>query len=457
MKTSVKQVAALFIASASILGMSSCKEEQLMLEPIESHSAARGAVGDLVNHHFDAQTMAAKIEARLKNKVPGFGYCIVVNGQVAAKNGVGNARYSVDAPERNYSENVIQDLGSCTKYFAALLAMKVLHQTGQPINTALETKIFPYFPYYFKPSNDFKKVTFRDLMAHTSGIINYGGALASIEKTVENGINETTDAAPLASPKPFGQNDYQNINYVVLRYCTVYLAATKNPTLKNELTAAENAVKQAILDESNNDDDDDNYDGDGQYGPVNKPKPQNTVSVAAAQNSLNNKICTWYLRLMQEQVFKPSGMSQWNQVEFDAWGIADNQKVKYYAAVNSNVKGYDSGNHLTEAAGAGGLKLSVMHMAQIMAAARANMIVPDDVMAKMKTGDGKGNQMGFDDAIIGSHGRYYYKNGIGAGNAILFDFDGPGVNVQLTITTNSTGTEVPSKIVWADLFDQSWK
>ena len=65
--------------------------------------------------------------------------------------------------------------------------------------------------------------------------------------------------------------------------------------------------------------------------------------------------------------------------------------------------------------------------------------------------------MGFDDAIIGSHGRYYYKNGIGAGNAILFDFDGPGVNVQLTITTNSTGTEVPSKIVWADLFDQSWK
>ncbi|MFN8347775.1 MAG: serine hydrolase domain-containing protein [Spirosomataceae bacterium] len=434
MKTFVKSLASWFIAFAALLGTTSCKEEHLRPEPT-THSAAREAVGDLTNHHFDAQTMAAKIEARLLGKVPGFGYCIVVNGQVAAANGVGKARYSVDAPERNYSENVIQDIGSCTKYFAALLAMKTLDATGQPINTALEKKVYLYLPYYFVPSNDFKKVTFRDLMAHTSGIINNGSSLGGIEKTVENGINETTDPAPLASPKPFGQYDYQNINYVLLRYCTVYLAATQNPTLANELKIMENALKAAIA-----------YEG-----------TENAASVVAAKNSLNLKICTWYQKLLREQVFQPAGLAQWNQVEFDAWGVADNQKVKYYKTVNSNVAGYDSGNHLTDAAGAGGLKLSAMHMAQVMTYARANIIVPADVMAKMKVGDGKGNQMGFDDAYTRPHGLYFHKNGSGAGNAVLFDFDGPGVNVQLVITANTTGTEVINTAVWADLFDQSWK
>lgn len=451
MKTTIKKIAVLFFASASLLGMVSCKEEQRMLEPISAGvpSSARGGIGDLVAHHFDAQTMAAKIEARLQGQVPGFGYCIVVNGQVAAANGVGKARYNVDAPQRDYSENVIQDIGSCTKYFAALLAMKTLDGTGQPINTALERKIYTYFPYYFNASQDFKKVTFRDLMAHTSGVINYGGALSNIEKTVEDGINETTDPSPLASPRPFGQYDYQNINYVLLRYCTVYLAATQNATLNNELKAAENVVKQAILAEADDDDDDD------EFGLA--VGPQTTVSVATAKNNLNIKICTWYQKLLREQVFQPAGLAQWNQVEFKAWGVPDNQKVKYYNTVNSNVQGYDSGNHLTEAAGAGGLKLSAMHMAQIVSAARENLVVQSDLLAKMKSGDGKGNQMGFDDAFTRPHGIYYHKNGSGAGNAVLFDFDGPGVNVQLVITTNTTGSEVTNTTVWADLFDQSWK
>lgn len=450
MKTTIKQISFLVFTSAFLLGMSSCKEENQVLESMNAHAATRPGVGsgEITSHYFDAQTFAAKIEARLKDKVPGYGYCIVVNGQVAAKNGVGNARYNVDAPQRNYTENVIQDIGSCTKYFAALLAMKYLESAGAAnITVALEKKVYLYLPYYFQASNDFKKVTFRDLMAHTSGIINNGSSLGGIQKTVEDGINETTDPMPLASPKPFGQYDYQNINYVLLRYCTVYLAATQNIAIANDLKNAEDAVKKAILM-------DELMDGNDGNGPFTKP---NSTSVSTAKNNLNLKICNWYLKLLQQDVFQPAGLTQWNQVQFSSWGIADNQKVKYYNAVNSNVAGYDSGDHLTDAAGAGGLKLSAMHMAQIITAARANMIVPANVMAKMKAGDSNKNQMGFDNGITGTHGVYYHKNGAGAGNAVLFDFDGPALNVQLVITTNMKGTEVTNTSVWATLFDQSWK
>ncbi|MEZ4901271.1 MAG: serine hydrolase domain-containing protein [Spirosomataceae bacterium] len=220
MKTKVKQITFAIISSIFLWGISSCKEENQVLESMSTHASTRsGDIGDLVTHHFDAQTFAQKIEARLNGKVPGYGYCIVVNGQVAAKNGAGNARYNVDAPQRNYTENVIQDIGSCTKYFAALLAMKYLNSAGAAgITVALEKKVYLYLPYYFQPSNDFKKVTFRDLMAHTSGIINNGSSLGGIQKTAENGINETTDPAPLASPKPLANT--------TIRISTMYCYAT---------------------------------------------------------------------------------------------------------------------------------------------------------------------------------------------------------------------------------------
>jgi hypothetical protein len=108
--------------------------------------------------------------------------------------------------------------------------------------------------------------------------------------------------------------------------------------------------------------------------------------------------------------------------------------------------------------GSGGLYMSADEVAQVVPAVRANKIIKSELVDLMKTGDGKGNQMGFDNEIVGQHGTYYHKNGAGSGgNAVLFDFDGAGVNVQLAITTNKGETDVLNTKLWAKLFDESWK
>ncbi|MES2798144.1 MAG: serine hydrolase [Bacteroidota bacterium] len=413
----------LAVLFGSIFSLNSCKENEF-LQPKESiktnQTSSFETPGDFAAGGFNHTVFANKIEAKLDGVVPGYSYCIIKNGQVVVQKGKGSARYPVDVPSRSYSNNEIQDIGSVSKFMTALLAMKLLDRTGLPINTALENKVYLYMPSYFNASNDFKKVTFRHLLAHTSGIINNGSDIEDIESTVEDGINETTDANPLVSPKPYGQYDYQNINYVMLRYAIVYLAASKSKTIADDLTIGSNPVY---------------YD----------------------KYNLNVKISTWFRKLLREEIFQPALIPDWNLIDFKSWGIADNQKVKYYNFVNSPVAGYDSGDHLIGAAGAGGLKMSARQIAQVVGAARAGLIIKPSLFTKMKTGDGFFNQIGFDEGITAVHGKYYHKNGSGAGNAILLDFDGEGVNVQLAITTNMTGTEVTSPQTWATLFDQSWQ
>ena len=93
-----------------------------------------------------------------------------------------------------------------------------------------------------------------------------------------------------------------------------------------------------------------------------------------------------------------------------------------------------------------------------MTASCGGKIVSSTVLAKMRTGDGKGNQIGFDDAVTGQHGKYYYKKGAGSGgNAILIDFDGPEANIQLAITTNNANGIVMNAQNWITAFDASWK
>lgn len=450
MKTSINFCLGLTLTTTLLLATTGCDRFENQIQPLDPASGARvGGIGDLANAGFNAATFAAKIEARLTGKVPGFGYRIWVNGQPygSGAGGAGHARTALDAPLRHYTSAVRQDIGSCSKLMTALLVLKVLERNHK----TMEEPVWPYCPAFFKPSAGFKKLTFRDLLAHTSGVIKYGnypgdtkGELADVQDSYENGILGAGDFqgqilnGPLPT-KPYGQYAYNNMNYAICRIAVPYLIGMlENPRLLNTLRSYEK-----------------NYD------------------------QINEGVASIFRTYLRTEVFRPAGLNAYNQVDFTNWGSPASQFTKYYSQkapkapdldneneswqpglnfADANQPGTDGGNYFLSS-GSGGLFLSADELAQVVAAARANKIVNENVQGWMKTGDSKGRKMGFDGGMAGKHGTYYYKNGSGSGgNAVLLDFDGgPLVNVQVAITTNTRGTEVLSVGVWAKLFDESWK
>lgn len=429
MQFSVKSFASLAVASALVLGSQSCKNGE-EVQPFTSpdHASARlESIGDLSAGGFDVETFADKIEARLNGKVPGYGYRIIVNGIPYTKRpgGGGKARFAIDAPERAYDAVVKQEIASCTKFITALLVTQVLEKNGK----TLEEKAWTYCPTYFKPSADFKKLTFRDLLAHTSGVVNYSlntnGELADLQDSMEKGIwdpgeNIASFAANDGSnTAPCGTKDYANMNYALCRMLVPYVYAK-----------FESPVKLAAFKAKEND-----------------------------YQALQTDIASTFRQLLRERVFLPAGIDAWYAVDMVPWWSgAFKPFTKYYPNANTAQPGLDNGGSMLTT-GSGGLYLSADDLAKVVAAARAGKIVKPHLLAQLKAGDSQKNQMGFDDAIAGGHGLYYWKNGSAPGkaNAVLLDFDGPQTNVQLAITTNTGGTEVTSAGVWATLFDQSWK
>ena len=449
MKTFFNFCTGIALTTSLLLATTGCDRfDNIQPEPKPQGQARVGDFG-FANSGFDPALFAQKIEAQLTGKVPGFGYRIIINGQPYTKgvNGGGKSRFMIDAPERNYTSGVRQDIGSCSKLMTALLVIKVLERNS----LSIEEKVWKYCPSYFKPSADFKKVTFRDLLAHTSGVIKHGnhpntkGQLADMQDCYENGIYDATDINTIVNgplpgkylaTKPFGQYAYSNAGYGVCRVALPYLVAIKeNPELLQTLKNAEG-----------------NYD------------------------QINRAVATAFRSLLRTEVFLPAGLTWHNYIDLKAWGSPTNELTKYYNPsspqpptsddddwepasniVNPNLAGSNNGNSFL-ASGSGGLYMNADEVAQVVAAMRANKIVKYEIVELMKLGDGKGNQMGFDNGTAGKHGTYYHKNGSGSGgNAVLLDFDGAGVNVQVAITTNKKGTDVSNTYIWTKLFDESWR
>jgi len=107
--------------------------------------------------------------------------------------------------------------------------------------------------------------------------------------------------------------------------------------------------------------------------------------------------------------------------------------------------------------GPGGFDLSAQELAFVVAAARANKIVSSGMMTEFKLGYKKA-QLGFDDAMAGKYGNYFWKNGGTAdAESVLIDFDGPQANVQVALVANSSNGSFNSPGWIKDLYDASWK
>ncbi len=145
---------------------------------------------------------------------PGAAVLVIKNGEVVFERGYGvadvHSRHKIDA-RTNFR------LASCAKQFTALAVMLLVHDGKLHYEDRL-TDIFPDFPEYGR------SITIRNLLNHTSGLLDYEDLMAQPPGTPPEEIPQIRDAGVLELLKqqkttkfpPGTKWDYSNSGYAVL-------------------------------------------------------------------------------------------------------------------------------------------------------------------------------------------------------------------------------------------------
>ncbi|MBK9108472.1 MAG: serine hydrolase [Saprospiraceae bacterium] len=381
MKNSILNTALYTISALLLISFSSCEKDIETLETIDQpvDLSTRGP-GDIAAYTIDVKKFATLIEDNYKNQVSGLSYVIYNNNQIYynGTGGKGWARRPVDAPQVAHSAQQRQGIASTTKYATALVVAKMLEKNGK----TLDEKIHPYFPTNWKPHADFKKITFRQLLAHETGLFKYGNKYAHVKRTVEGGI----DIAEYNNKV----RDYDNINYFLPHYIIPYMIGKlENPNYLAQLKTLESDT-----------------------------------------NKLKDNLAIAFLNSFRNLVFKPAGLKYWDKVSFSAWNnngpMNPENGNKFYTSLNMSEKGSNKsdGNY---GSGPGGLYISASEYGQVISAAVQGKIVSKSMYQIMRQ-----ERLGFDWTGSWSKGNYYAKNGAAGSKEMLIDFG----TLQLYVMTN---------------------
>ncbi|UUY02254.1 beta-lactamase family protein [Svornostia abyssi] len=173
---------------------------------------------DLVSEPVvEPEAFASEIEDRLggADGPVGYAYAITRNGQLAAADGIGDARAAVDG-QQGFTEDTRLEVMSVTKPMSAMALQKLLAQRGIPV----DTPIGAYLPATWEKGPAFEPdsanpVTFRHLLTHTSGFKQYIDGLPDPDV-----YGNTWDGMQLLAASdltPGGTPKYKNANYVMVR------------------------------------------------------------------------------------------------------------------------------------------------------------------------------------------------------------------------------------------------
>jgi CubicO group peptidase (beta-lactamase class C family) len=163
-------------------------------------------------HHFEK--WAQRIHDTYDGKTAG-GYVFVVwdHGRVAASASYGWARapWEKENPSLKWGPDVPMQTCSLTKPITAVALLKLWEDSqGTDHAFSLDDPFLRFLPKKFQAvaHDDMKKVTIRQLLLHTSGIVEKGEAMPDdLEKLLKR---------PLANP-PGKVGNYQNVNYYLAR------------------------------------------------------------------------------------------------------------------------------------------------------------------------------------------------------------------------------------------------
>lgn len=117
----------------------------------------------------DIDPLAAQLEAQLRDRVMGYTYVILRNGEVAYEGSGGLARNAADG-EQAMSTELPMHIASISKWVTTVATLSILEQNDIPTNTS----VAPFFPADWTLGPGIETLTFMNLLAQRAGLNQYG-------------------------------------------------------------------------------------------------------------------------------------------------------------------------------------------------------------------------------------------------------------------------------------------
>ncbi len=117
---------------------------------------------------FNIELFEQNINSAFANHTIGYAYTIGQKGQLVRSGTSGLRRTSADGTEAPMTIYTRVNTASVSKFITALGAMKLIENNNN--NISYFTQIGAFLPTSWKATDDFKNITFRELLRHRSGI-----------------------------------------------------------------------------------------------------------------------------------------------------------------------------------------------------------------------------------------------------------------------------------------------
>jgi CubicO group peptidase (beta-lactamase class C family) len=172
--------------------------------PQEGTPQPRVSIPKGPTHHFDVDAFGKALHAALKDSVVGYVMRLRQNGTTIYTLEWNWAKTPTDGGE-GWTPDVRMHIASCSKLVTAIAMTKLLNDK----KIAYDTPIAGYLPHYWTKGPNAAKVTFRQLMTHTSGF----------DYNIKNSASdfEFMKAQVAAGTTHLGQYWYQNMNFGLCR------------------------------------------------------------------------------------------------------------------------------------------------------------------------------------------------------------------------------------------------
>lgn len=278
---------------------------------------------------------------------------------------------------RFWAPDVPMHIASMSKNLTAMAATQIFDARG----LSYDLPISGYLPAYWAQGANIGKITFRNLMTHTSGLRSGQTDYPSMKAAIAAGVNAAD----------YGVYAYENMNFSLLR---ILLAVASG------------------------------------FVATNAQWPQSTTPLDTLWDVLTSN---WFLNFIQTQIFAPSNAG--GHMVYEA---GDALGYNFPEAPNGN--GMNDGD-LVYTAGAAGWHMSITQLLDVMGAfIRGGVIVtPQQAGAMLENGFGiDWIQATAGGIIYGKNG--YWSNNEGAEQGVLYYLPG---NLELVVLVNSAINAAP--------------
>ncbi|MEL7530423.1 MAG: serine hydrolase [Bacteroidota bacterium] len=378
----MKRFTQFFFSLVALLALSLTACEQIVIDDIKQPGPS-----------FSMDQFEANLIEALDGKVTGYSYSIGLNGNAARQGAGGFAVMPGTSPDYQtgieMSHTSRMHIASVTKPVTALTLFKTMNDKGMQ---DIDIPFVQFLPTHWTVHPSLNDISLRQLLEHTSGILNSGNVYDDVKDWVALGVNQSDK----------GKYSYNNANYSVLRIVTAYIHSGE---LLNEATFAN---------------DDDNLD------------------------QLTNDI---FMNLMKSKVLIPA------QVTHDPLFPSRTNPVYFYNYSDLTQAPWITSS-FTKGPGAFGLYLSANEVASVMAHARHldgylpqpfyDYFFAEDVGLKVSNGD-QGTYL--------HHGGDWISNGRGVNTRTMVFPNNVEATIMINCRTHEAGDD---RALLQNAYDDAW-